>query len=293
MRPFVVAQRRDHARQRLDRVDDETSEIARVQVVRRTVHRHFPVHEAAQRDGQRGHVFGEHRRVRNDHDVAREPFAFACEKRLEARRTDLLFPFDDDLDVERQLAAHAQVRFERREVHQDLAFVIDAAASVHASVAHGRFEGRRLPELERILGLHVVVSVNQNRGRARRVQPRSVGDRQAVSLENFRFGQTGGAHARDDRFGGAAHLGVARRIRRNGRAGDPVTQFAQVAFAVRANEFDEFLRGDHCARLRVWALDLRGRQRVEWPAPVRRELVGVLAGLRRLPLESKRAHQAV
>jgi hypothetical protein len=161
-------------------------------------------------------------------------------------------------------------------VHQHLAFVVDAAAPVDVAVAHRRFERRRFPERDRILGLHVVMSVDQHGRRAGSVQPRTVGDRQAVGFEHFRFGQPGRAHSRDDRLRRTSHLSVTRRVGRNRGAGDPVAEFAQVAVVVAADKFDEFFCGDHSLiRFALRALNARNREVAERSAPVGRDLVAV------------------
>ena len=220
-----------------------------MQVARRSVHRDLPVHEAAQRHRERRNVFGEHRRVGDDDDVAREPLAFAREKRLEVRRADLFFAFDDDLDVDRQLAVDAQVRFDRGEVHQALALVVDRAAPVDLAVAHRRFERRRRPELERIGRLHVVMAVDQDRRRARRAEPRAVRDRMAAGFEHL-GSVSPAARMRADRvLGGAPHVGGVIGLGGDRRKGDPGLELVEIALAVGANVIDEGVGvgGDHAA----------------------------------------------
>ena len=53
----------------------------------------------------------------------------------------------------------------------DLAFVVDDAASPHATFANRRLERRRDPLRQRIDRLHVVMSVDEQRGLAGRVIP--------------------------------------------------------------------------------------------------------------------------
>ena len=59
-----------------------------------------------------------------------------------------------------------QVRFDRLEVHEDLALVVGRPARVDLAVADRGLERRRLPQVERIDRLHVVVAVEEDRRRA-------------------------------------------------------------------------------------------------------------------------------
>ena len=79
---------------------------------------------------------------------------------------DFFFAFEDQLDVHRQAAVLLQVRFDGLEVHEHLALVVGRAARVDLAVADRRLERRRLPQVERIDRLHVVVAVEEN-GRRR------------------------------------------------------------------------------------------------------------------------------
>ena len=87
-----------------------------------------------------------------------------------------------------------QVRFDRLEVHEHLALVVGGAARVDLAIAHGRLEGRRLPEIDGIHGLHVVVPVEQNGRRARRMQPVAVDDRIARRVDEPHVLETNAAH---------------------------------------------------------------------------------------------------
>ena len=102
---------------------------------------------------------------------------------VEVDAADFFFAFEDELDVHRQPAVLLQVRFDRLEVHEHLALVVGRAARVDLAVADGRLERRRLPEVERIDRLHVVVAVEEDRRRARRAEPVAVDDRIARRLD--------------------------------------------------------------------------------------------------------------
>src|SRR5205807_816999 len=69
-------------------------------------------------------------------------------------------------DVAGQRATLREMRFEGFDMKEKLSFVVHGAASEDFSGAHLRLEWRRLPEAERLGGLDVVVTVDENRRRA-------------------------------------------------------------------------------------------------------------------------------
>ena len=203
------------------------------------MHRDLPVHETAQRNGERRNVLGEYGGVGHDRQIALEPLGFAGKERLEVRRPDLFFAFDQNLEVDRQRAAHAQVRLDRSEVHQHLAFVVDRAATENLAVAHFSLEGRRVPELERVGRLHVVVAVDQHGRLSRSAEPLGVRDRIAVRFQDLCMLKSGGSHALHHCFRAAPDFAAHRRVGRDGGYGDQVGQFANVAVVIVANEPDD------------------------------------------------------
>src|SRR3954467_3384222 len=90
---------------------------------------------------------------------------------LEIFAPDFFFALGEDDDVHRELSARREVRLDRLDVQIELAFVVDGAARQNFSVANRRVERRRLPELERFGGLHVVVTINEQRRLARCTAP--------------------------------------------------------------------------------------------------------------------------
>ena len=120
---------------------------------------------------------------------------------------DFLFAFDDQLDVDRQLAGLLEVRLDRLEVHEHLALVVGGAARVDLAVADRRLERRRFPQIERIDRLHVVVAVEQDRRRARRMEPVAVDDRIAGRLDQPDVLESDARHL----VGGPLGAALARR----------------------------------------------------------------------------------
>ena len=94
---------------------------------------------------------------------AREQSLVLVEQRRRAVGADLLLALDEHHDADRQVVA---VRPDRGQVGGDAGLVVGGAAAVEAAVALGRLERRRVPVGVVVLGLHVVVGVEQHRRRA-------------------------------------------------------------------------------------------------------------------------------
>ena len=129
----------------------------------------------------------------------------------------LLFAFEQELHVDRQLAGGLQQALHGLDLDVDLALVVAGAARENVVAADLRLEGRRFPLVQRIGRLHVVVAVEQDGGLARRAQPFRIDQRIA-----FAFDQLGGGHPRraqfvQGEFGGAPDIGLVFRERADAR----------------------------------------------------------------------------
>jgi hypothetical protein len=88
-----------------------------------------------------------------------------------------------------------------------LPFVVGRAAGVDVAVAEDGFEGRGLPEVERVGGLDVVVAVAEDGGFAGGVEPVRVDERMLGGGNNFDVFEAGGFEAVCDEVGGAVDVG--------------------------------------------------------------------------------------
>ena len=137
----------------------------------------WTVDQAAQAVADRRHAALEHSRV-GDHDhVGLQLVLVRADEVVEVRTADFLFALDHELHVHGQAAVLLHVRFDRLEVHEHLPLVVGRAARVDLAVANRRLEGRRLPQIQRIDRLHVVVPVEQDGGRLGRAEPVAIDDR--------------------------------------------------------------------------------------------------------------------
>ena len=141
------------------------------------------------------------------HDVGAKLALVRADEVVEMLAADFLFAFEDDLDVHRQAAVLLQVRLDRLEVHEDLSLVVGRAAGVDLAVANRRFERRRLPQLERVHRLHVVVAVEEDRRRARGAEPVAVDHRIAGRVDQPDVVQADAPHLVGAPVGAAPHVG--------------------------------------------------------------------------------------
>ncbi len=88
----------------------------------------------------------------------------------EADAADFLFAFDQDLNVDGKFSGHLMQRLKSFEMDVHLAFVVGRTASVNVAVANGGFERRRCPKVERLGRLNVVMSIEEDRWFAGRVE---------------------------------------------------------------------------------------------------------------------------
>ena len=128
---------------------------------------------------------------------------------VERGRADFLFPFQDELHVVAQQAVRHQV-FKGFELHETLSFVVVGTACIDASVAHFGFKGLRSPLFERCHGHHVVVAVDEHRGRS--VAHMFLGKHERVAVAGHHLGLVGPGLQQQfaPEVGAAQHVGVVR-----------------------------------------------------------------------------------
>ena len=173
------------------------------------------------------------------------------DERREMGAADFLFTLGEHQDVHREAAAHGEVRFQRLDVQEELALVVDGAARVEPSVAHLRLEGGRRPELEWLGGLHIVMTVDQDgrRGGAR-TAPLRHDDGMTAGLVHRR-GQSRGAQRLCGPLRSASRVGIVLRAGAHAGNAEVVEQFALDAGVVRREVLVEVGRDGGHGRLRV------------------------------------------
>ena len=107
------------------------------------------------------------------------------DKPVKILATDFFFSLNDHLDVHRQRAMLFYIRFDRFKMDEHLAFVVCRTASVKVLTANRGFKRRRCPQIKRIDGLNIIMTVKKNGRLSGGVQPFAEDDRMAAGGENL------------------------------------------------------------------------------------------------------------
>jgi hypothetical protein len=136
-----------------------------VEVARGSVDPDLESADATQPVRERGNARGEPRVVEDDEGVRGELFAVLPDMLDQHLASALLLALDEDDDVDRQIAGPLEPALERQDLGERRPLVVRPAAGPDHAVDDGGLEGWRLPEVERIDRLDVVVAVEEH-GRA-------------------------------------------------------------------------------------------------------------------------------
>ena len=139
-----------------------------MQICRWAAHENLHRRDATQALGQSRISLGDHPGIRDGDDVAAQLAAAGANEVIKVRASDFFFAFDQENEIHRQGPFLAQQVGGAENVGENLSLVVRRPAGEDALVAYGRLEGRRGPEIQRLLGLDVIVSVNEHSRPARR-----------------------------------------------------------------------------------------------------------------------------
>ena len=152
---------------------------------------------------------------------------------------DFFFAFENDLDVDRQLAAVAlHQRFERLDFHPELALVVDRAAGIDVVVALGGLKRRRMPLVHRVGRLHIVVRVHQHGGLAGCMQPVGVEQGMALGGNDLDILHADAAQFVGDKFRRLLHIALVLVQRADAGDAKEVLQFIQETRLIIAGKID-------------------------------------------------------
>ncbi len=152
-----------------------------------------------------------------DHaDVGREALAVRLQPGVEVDRARLLLALEDELEVDRQAAAASPGAPRPPQTCDRGRWPLSSAAprAEDPAVADDRLERRRLPQVERVDGLDVVVAVDEDGRGAGGVEPVGVDDRVAAGLGDLDVLEAGGAQLAGEPLGRAPAVGRVLRDRR-------------------------------------------------------------------------------
>src|SRR5882762_3205777 len=119
----------------------------------------------------------------------------------------------------------------------NLAFVVGGAAAEEIAVAHGGFEGRSGPEIERLGGLHVVVAIEKNRGFAGSFERFRINKRVQICRNDFNRFKSCSAEIVRDPASAALDIGLVFAL---GADAGNAQEFAKLRQVLVAATFDKF-----------------------------------------------------
>src|SRR6516165_4725844 len=160
-------QRRQDFGQHMDWISRGAAEQARMQVAIRASQPHLFINQTAKRGGDRRRCGVPHASVADQRQIALELLRMVADEAEQMLRAAFLLAFDQHRDVERKFAGHRLKRAARFNKRHRLAFVVASAAGDDdfAPVIEGvyaRFEWRRVPKIERVDRLYIVVAVEEH-----------------------------------------------------------------------------------------------------------------------------------
>ena len=258
----VVLHFGNHLRQSDEGIGRRAAVHAGVQIGFCAAHFHFGVDHAAQADAERGQAGRKELGVADQREVGCQVGGLGGDVGSDAFAANFFLAFKQHADVDGQLAGCGQQRLERLNLRPDLAFVIDRAAGVEIAVALGWLKGRRVPLVQRLGRLHIVVAVNEHRRLARRIEPVGIDERVAGGFLQGHVLHADALELRGDKVGGAAAVGGMLGQRGDRRNAEQVLELGEKTRVV--------LRGKvQCGR-RHTMLSLRQMPKGKYRTPGRR-----------------------
>ena len=217
----------------MDRVWRGAAVEAGVQIAIRTGGFHLHIDQAAQPDAQGGKALRVKLRIGDQRDVGLELGRIFRDELADGRAADLFFAFDQELEIDGQLArVHGAQRFGGLDVHVHLPFVVGRAAGVDVAVVNGGLEGRRMPKLQRIGRLDVVVAVAKHGGLAGGVQPIAIDERIARGGNDLDVFQARAAQAFGHKLRGGSDVGLVLGKRADAGDAEEILEFFEQAVLV-------------------------------------------------------------
>ena len=236
---IVVVKLGDHFGQNRDGVGNGAAKDSGVQVLRRSGNLQLVIVQTPEAIGDRRNAFGQHGGIRDNERVRLEALAILLHEIPQANAADFLFALDHDFHVDGEFARCLPQRLEGFQVDVDLPFVVGGAATVEIFSADGRLERGSSPQIERLGGLHVVMSVNQHRGLARRLKGFAVHEGMYLGWNHFHAIQARSAELLGDPSGGALDIGPVLGLRADAGNAEQPLQLFQMLGLLRFDVLDQ------------------------------------------------------
>src|SRR5947209_2642377 len=122
--------------------------------------------------------------------VALETLRVRCDIVGNGLSTCLLFALDEHAHIHRECSIDGHQGFERFEDEHRLSLIVACSPTIEIAVAHRRLEWRRLPQLHRINWLYVIVTIDQYRRLACRLEPIAINKRMALCCNDLHMLKT-------------------------------------------------------------------------------------------------------
>ena len=133
-----------------------------MQIHLRASHLNLEGGHSAQPVAQCWHAARDHTGIGNYCHVAFQRVVIVTEKIAEVCAADFFFALDHKMHVHRQFALLLDRLLKAENVRKDLAFVVRCTTRKNVAILQNRLKRRRIPKLQRIWRLHIVMSVDQN-----------------------------------------------------------------------------------------------------------------------------------
>ena len=232
----LVLELAQDADQRLQRVGRDAAVRSRVQVAVQRPDGDLGVADPPERRVHRGDARRIKRRIADERRIGVGALGLDAEQVAQHLPAALLLALDDEVDVERRHAVGIARGLVGLEQAVDLALVVGGAAAVEAPLAHGGVERRRLPLLERIGRLDVIVPVDEQRGLPRHPRALRPHDGMSFSLDEVHHGAAQAAELVHQPHGGAPAVGRMGRERTHARDRKELGQLGEHAGLLAAHE---------------------------------------------------------
>ena len=168
---ILALQLRNHLRQRHKRIRRRSPIHPRVQIRRRAPRLKLRIDHPAQPNAQRRQIRRKHLRIRNQRSIGLQLVSMLAHERGNPLASNLFLALDNHPHIHRQLPIGLHHRLQRLHMHPHLSLVVHRTARINIPVALLGLKRRRLPLLQRLRRLHIVVPIEQHRRPSSGMQP--------------------------------------------------------------------------------------------------------------------------
>ncbi len=194
--PVRILQATNDPTQRIDRVVHRPPVAARMQVMLRSGDLYLQVDQPPQSIDDTRQIFGKDPRIRDECQVSGKQVPMRSDERFETRTPGLLLPFEQAFDIHWRCARRHVIGLGNLHMDIKLSLVIRSTAREQILPTYRWLKGLRLPLIQRIHRLHIIMPIDQNRERRRaRGQPLGVDHGMALGRHHLGTRKPGSSQA--------------------------------------------------------------------------------------------------